>query len=257
VSDPAAAQPAAAGTHTTEASAAGRSHRTLSILTGLLLLAIAVGAAAAALLLGKHHSPSAAAAGQRRAHLAFVAQGLREVEGEVQQEIGVTKAIWPKLAYGLPTQSGADSLADLKEGVAGALAASEAVPSPQFVAIIEELVGPAAGIAKLYRSFALLTRTGWLHVNAAIEAIESGPPAAAKAARATVGLYIASIYEGDFYASLIGERVKSTYEKLGGEPIFGAKLTQGQVASLTRTFSPGADVLTPHAWSALQTLGSS
>lgn len=276
MSEPAAAKLAAAGTPTSGASQAGapasgaplsgtpatgpptagssgflRSHRTLAILTSLLLLLAVAGAVTAIVLIGKHRSPTAAVLGQRRAHLAFVAQELRSIEGRVEREMSATKAVWPEIAYGLP-KSDDGSIA---KGVKKALEATEAVPSPRFVPLIEELVGPAAGIADLFRSFTLLTRTGWQHVDAALTTIEHGPSAAARFARSSAGLYIDSIYEGGFYASVLGEHIEKTYEKLGGEAFFGAKLTMVQVQSLARVYSPQADVLKPHALSALQTVG--
>lgn len=243
MSEPVAAGAAATGTAAAPPASTGArepSHR-----ARLLAIAAAIGLAIAgivvAVVVGGHGSPTEAELGQRRAHLAYVARGLRRVESDVKRELASTKAAWPAIAHGLPTTAGSSLLAR----VATATHDAEALPSPQFVTLLDELVGPAAGIARLFRSSQLLLTSGWQHVNAALSSSASRASTAGFE-QANSGLYVESIYQGAFDLSIIGESVEGNYRKLGGAKIFGAELTATRVGSIAATYSPRAK-LKPHA----------
>lgn len=242
MSEPVAAGVAATGAASPPANAGAREPsrraRTLAIAAAIALAAAGI---AIAIVLGGHRSPTAAELGERRAHLAYVAAGLRSIESSVKQELASTKAAWPAIAHGLPTTAGPS----LRARVATATRNTEAVPSPEFVTLLDELVGPAAGIARLFRSSQLLLTDGWQHVDAALIASANGS-STARFQHESSGLYIESIYQGAFDLSIIGESVEGNYRKLGGTPLFGTELTAARVASIAATYSPRAK-LKPHA----------
>jgi hypothetical protein len=241
----AAAEPAAAGANEAEPARAaaetggGASHRKL-VAIGLALLIVVLAGAIVGLAVGGGGSPTPAELAQRRAHLAYVGRGLGSVETQVRRELSTAEAAWPSIAEGLPAKPSRAATVD----VAAALSAAEAVPSPQFVALIDELAGPAVGIAKLFMSSQQLVRTGWQHVYAALSAAEGS--ADASFSRASSALYIESIYQGMFDLSVLGERAQTSYVALGGAKLFGGALTEAQMRSLLRTYSP-SERLEPHA----------
>lgn len=240
-------EPVAAGAATGAAvtppsgTAASEPSRRARLIAIGVALALGVAGIVVGFTLGGHRSPTPAELAQRRAHLAFVAKGLRHVEPSVRRELASTKAAWPAIAHGLPGKPSAGLLAR----VAAAKHATEAVPTPQFVPLLDELVGPAAGIARLFRSSQVLLTQGWQHVDAALNAIDSGS-STASFERASSSLYVESIYQGAFDLSIIGESVEGNYRKLGGAAIFGSELTGTRVASIVQTYSPAAK-LEPHA----------
>jgi hypothetical protein len=129
-----------------------------------------------------------------------------------------------------------------------ASAFAAAVPTPQFVEIRHELLGPATRIATLFHEFELLVQRGWAHVDQTTASLREGATGAARFERANAGLYIDSVYDGNFDVSLIGERVLHSYERLGAAKAFGASLTPAEVRSIAAVYSPSADRLTPHLW---------
>ena len=130
----------------------------------------------------------------------------------------------------------------------GAAAAAAHLPIPKLLseANARSLTGPAAQLAGLYRSYALLSARGWKLLFASLREIESGTPAAARFARANAALYIESIYDAHFTLAQVGKKLSAGYEKLGGSAAFGAALTQAQVDALARTYSEASDRLHPH-----------
>ncbi|MHB1539601.1 MAG: hypothetical protein ACYCUM_11795 [Solirubrobacteraceae bacterium] len=207
----------------------------------LTALALGVAGIAVGFALGGHSSPTAAELGQRRAHLAYVAAGLRHAAPSVRRELATTKAAWPAIAQDLPSKPSASLLARS----AAATRAAEAVRTPPFIPLLDELVGPAAGIARLFRSSQLLLRDGWQHVDAALNATARAG-SAARFERANSSLYVESIYQGAFDLSIIGESVEGNYRKLGGPKIFRRELTPVRVGVIAHTYSPAAK-LEPHA----------
>jgi hypothetical protein len=211
-----------------------------SLIAITLALALAIGGILVGVLLGGGRSPTQAELGQRRAHLAFVARGLRSVEPRVRHELATARAAWPAIAHGLPSSPAEGVLAKVQ----AAMEAVEAVPPPRFVSLIGELAGPAISIAQLFRFSQALVTAGWQHVESALSA-SAGTPAA-RFARANSSLYIESIYQGMFKLSEIGPRLQAAYLQLGGAQLFGTKLTHARIRSIAGTYGP-SDKLKPHA----------
>jgi hypothetical protein len=180
----------------------------------------------------------------QRADLVAAARALTPLEGPVGKEVAATKAAWPLIVDGLP----ADVTSMPHQLLTTATKRAAAIP---VSALFEEakamtLTGPAAEIVGLFRSFKLLATRGWTLTSAAIEEIDHGSPAAARFARENVALYIDSIYDGHFTLAQIGKKLHDAYRNLGGPAEFAGTLTQGEVDSLTRTYSEASDRLQPH-----------
>lgn len=211
----------------------------LAALIGVLaILAVALGG-------GESHTQAELAL--QRAHLALVSRELLQAQDALQREVSATRAAWPKLAGGLPARPSSGLAAE----AAAAAAAAQAIPTPAFVQERHELTGPAQRIATLFDDFLLLVQRGWGHTHQTIDALLGGSASAASFERVNAGLYIDSIYDGNFFVSLIGERVLHSYERLGGASSFGSSLTLAEVESIVSAYSPAADRLTPHLWRAL------
>lgn len=183
----------------------------------------------------------------QRSQLALVSHQLLPLERAVGSEVLGARAAWPSIARGLPAHPGSRLAAQ----VASANAAAHALQAPAFVEIRHELIGPAERIALLFGNFELLTQRGWAHVDQAVTVLQHGPAAIASFERSNAGLYINGIYDAHFEASLIGEHILSSYERLGGPQAFGSSLTPAQVHSLLTAFSPQTVRLTPHLWKQL------
>jgi hypothetical protein len=196
---------------------------------------------------GESHTPAELAV--QRSQLALLGRQLLALEQPLGREVAAARTAWPAVAGGLPASAGAR----LQAEVSAASAAAQALPAPAFVATRHELIGPAQRIANLFYSFELLTRRGWAHLDQAVAAMRAGSSAVAHFERANAGLYVDSVYDGNFDAALIGERVLSSYERLGGAHAFGASLTPAEVHSIASAYAP-ADRLAPHLWQSL--LGS-
>jgi hypothetical protein len=130
--------------------------------------------------------------------------------------------------------------------VASASARARAIPEPPFMTNAARLTGPAAGIAGLYEDYMRLTERGWRLTETTVNAIASGPTAAAGFARENSSLYIDAIYDGHFDLSLVGKSIVSAYEQLGGPQAFGRRLTQNEVNALAAAYSIPSVRLEPH-----------
>lgn len=183
----------------------------------------------------------------QRSQLALVSTQLEQLEQPLQREVIATRAVWHSIAKGLPARPGGRLAAQ----ISAAQAAAEALPGPAFLQFRHKLIGPAGRIASLFYEFELLAKHGWAHVDQATGSIQHGPATAASFERANAGLYIDSIYDGHFDASLIGERVLSSYRRLGEQHAFGSSLTPARVRSIALAYSPNAIRLTPHLWQEL------
>lgn len=183
----------------------------------------------------------------QRSQLALVSHQLLPLEHAVASEVLAARAAWPSIEKGLPADPGPR----LAARAASANAAAHALPTPAFVEIRHELIGPAERIASLFSDFELLTQRGWAHVDQAVTVLRGGSAAVASFERSNAGLYINGIYDAHFEASLIGEHILSSYERLGGPQAFGSSLTPAQVHSLLTAFSPQTIRLTPHLWKRL------
>lgn len=220
---------------------------------GRLLSPLAIAIAVAALVAlgailavtlsrGESHSPLELRL--QRTHLALVAHQLLALEGPVQREAAAARIAWPSLAKGMPSRPDAH----LATAVAAASAAAEAIPTPPFLAIRHELTGPATRVATLFHDFQLLVQQGWSHSSQTIGSLRGGEAAVARFERSNAGLYVDSVYDGNFDASLIGERVLHSYERLGAARAFGVSLTASQVRSIVAVYSPRTCRLVPHLW---------
>jgi hypothetical protein len=181
----------------------------------------------------------------QREDLVVVCRALQRVQGEVASEVALTKAAWPLVADGLPSDTTRVSRPQIA-------AVTEAAATLEVPAIFEEaqasaLTGPASGVAGLFRSFSGLATHGWQLIGAAIDQIEHGSAVARKFARTNVNLYIESVYDAHFSLAQIGKKLLAAYLKLGGASAFGSLLTQAEVDELARTYSEPSDRLYPHA----------
>jgi len=174
----------------------------------------------------------------------LAARALERLQGRVAGEVAATKAAWPQIANGLPK----DTTRVVRAPIQGAAGAASKLVLP---ALFEEaqssaLTGPAAGLAGLFRSYSFLSSRGWQLVEASLDQIERGKPAAARFARANVALYIESIYDAHYSLGKIGKGVVKGYDKLGGAQMFGTALTQAEVDRLARAYSEERNRLHPH-----------
>jgi hypothetical protein len=159
--------------------------------------------------------------------------------------MAAARIAWPLVANGLPATSIPPAT---RTAVSDASAAAHAIVVPRLMSKPQarSLTGPAAGIAGLFQPFSRLTERGWTLTLAASEEIEGGTPVAARFARENVALYIDSVYDGHFDASLIGKSLLKGYSLLGGQAAFGGTLSEAEVQALERAYSPAGEQLHPH-----------
>jgi hypothetical protein len=200
-----------------------------------------------ALLLSEPESHTPLELRLQRSQLTLVSTQLAALEQPVQREVIATRAVWHSIAKGLPAHPGARVAAQISV----ARAAAEALPAPAFLEYRHKLLGPAWRISTLFAEFELLAKHGWAHVDQAVGTLRHGPAAVARFERTNAGLYIDSIYDGHFDASLIGERVLNSYKRLGEQHAFGASLSPATVKSISLAYSPKTVRLTPHLWQEL------
>ncbi len=213
-----------------------------------LLLTVSSAAGAGGALAGcgsTNRATSPAEAGLEREDLVAVSRDLRQAESSLQREMAATRIAWPLVANGLPTSISATTRVAITN--ASRTAQAIVVPALMSEAQARSLTGPAAGIASLFEPFQRLTERGWTLTGAAADEIASGTPAAARFARENVALYIDSIYDGHFDATLIGKSLLAGYKKLGGAKDFGTMLGEAEVDALARAYSPATEQLHPHS----------
>lgn len=215
----------------------------------LALAALTAAAIGFAATRGESHTPAELAL--QRSQLALLSHQLLRLETPVRHEAATSRGAWLALARGMP----AHPTASLAAQASTASAAASAISIPAFVEARHRLIGPAERIASLLHDFILLTQDGWGHVVQTAASLRSGPKRSAEFEHANAGLYIESIYDGNFDASLIGEHVLHSYERLGGRSAFGSSLTPAQVGSIVAAYSPQVELLTPHLWRNLLTQG--
>jgi hypothetical protein len=180
----------------------------------------------------------------QREDLASVSHALQRAQGSVEGELAAARAAWPLVANGVPANAVATARPLIR--AASEQAARIVVPAPLQEAQATRLTGPGAQLAGLFRSFNGLARNGWRMIGAAIDAIERGPPAARRFARANVALYIESVYDAHFSVAQIGKKLVAGYRKLGDGSAFGTALSEGEVQALARSYSEATDRLHPH-----------
>lgn len=161
------------------------------------------------------------------------------------QEVAATKAAWPLIANGLPA-----NVAPVSRSPAARQAASRAahlpLPAPFGESQARRLTGPAAQIAGVFRSYALLSSRGWQMLDASLAQIETASAANARFARSNAPLYVESVYDGHFALAQIGKKLLAGYEKLGGPEAFGGALPETSIKGLAATYSEANDRLHPH-----------
>lgn len=210
----------------------------------LLLLLLSATALAVAGCGGSGGTSSPDSLGLQREDLAAVSRALSVAEPSVAAEVAATRAAWPLVANGLPAAGTAIALApiDAAEASAAKIQTPALLQEPQAAA----LTGPASQLAGLFRSFSTLAAIGWKLTGGAIDQIEHGSSAAARFARANVGLYIESIYDGHFEIAQLGKQLRDAYRALGGPRAFASALSQGAVDALALAYSEPAERLHPH-----------
>lgn len=193
---------------------------------------------------GTSSSTSPAELALEREDLIFVAHALQSASAQAGDEVAGTKAAWPYIYNGLPPAGTGIGQAQIDAAIEDA----ERLTLPPLLheARAAALTGPASSLAGLYRSFSELSSRAWVMLGANIEQIERGSPKAASFARATVALYIDSIYDAHFGLAQIGKQLLPAYTKLGGAGAFGSSLSQSVVDSLAATYSEANDRLVPH-----------
>jgi hypothetical protein len=176
-----------------------------------------------------------------------VSRALKRVESPVAIEVASAKRAWPLVANGLP--SGAQALASARAPVMAATASAAKVPTPPLLSETQavSLTGPGSPLAGLFRTYTGLATRGWTLTGAAIDQIEHGSPATAQFARENVGLYIESVYDGQFDLAQIDKHLHDGYRELGGPSTFGSALTQAEVDALGAAYSEETVRLHPHA----------
>jgi hypothetical protein len=193
---------------------------------------------------GSHEGASDAGLRLQREDLVAVSHALQRAQGSVEREVAATRASWPLVADGVTVHVAATARESIR--AAASEAANVLVPAPLQEAQVSTLTGPGSPIAGLFHGFDGLAVTGWRMIGTSIDAIEHGPPAAARFARANVALYIESVYDAHFGLAQIGKKLVAGYRKLGGAGAFGTALTENEVEALARSFSEATDRLHPH-----------
>jgi hypothetical protein len=208
--------------------------------TLLLIGGVAIGAAGC----GSHDHATPQAEQLQRADLVDVSRALITAAPAVDREVAATKAAWPLIADGLPT----DIRALPRTTIQNAITRARELKLPTLFEEGEaaSITGPGSTLASLFRGFVTLGGRGWKLIGAAIEEIEHGSPRAARFARANVAIYIESVYDAHFELAQIGKKLLKDYKDQKGPEAFGGSLTQAQVDSLAQTYSEPSDRLYPH-----------
>jgi hypothetical protein len=179
-----------------------------------------------------------------REDLAAVAHTLSKAQSPVKAEVAATKAAWPLVANGLPSNTSTISRPPIR--AASASAASLRMPALFEERTLSTITGPGSKLAGAFRDFILLSTRGWQMIGASIDQIEHGSAVAARFARANVDLYIESVYDAHFGLAQIGKQLLAAYKKLGGPAAFGISLTRQEVDELAEVYSEHGARLHPH-----------
>jgi hypothetical protein len=223
--------------------------RPLALVAGIAVAALVGAAIGFAATRGESHTPAELAL--QRSQLALLSHQLLTLETYVRREAAASRKAWHVLAKGMPRRP----TASLAMQASAASAAASAISIPTLVEARHQLIGPAERIASLFHDFVLLSQGGWSHVVQTAASLRNGRKRSAEFERVNAGLYIESIYDGNFDASLIGGHVLDSYERLGAQHAFGRSLTPAEVSSIATAYSPQAELLTPHLWRNLLTQG--
>ena len=206
----------------------------------LLALGLALAAGSGC---GSASESTSADARAERHDLVVAVHALSRAQAQTDTEVAATKAAWPLVAHGLPTQPSASDRA--KIAAAHHSANGLHLPSLFGQGRSPGLTGPASAVAGAYDGYVGLSWTGWKMIEAALKASAAGG-ARASFARANSPLYIESVYDGHFSVSQIGKKLTEGYAKHGGPAAFGETLTQAEVDRLAAVYSEEAARLHPH-----------
>jgi hypothetical protein len=177
-----------------------RAHRIVALLLGACSLVVLFAGC------GAGTRPTARSLALQREDLIDVYRTLVGIESSVRSEAAATKLAWPHVLHGFDSgHIGASASATIE--AAAKRADGLALPAIFGEHVSNALTGPASGIAGEFRSFSILAARGWKLIEAAVEQIEHGTPAARSFARANVGLYIESVYDAHFTLAQIGKQV--------------------------------------------------
>jgi hypothetical protein len=168
---------------------------------------------------------------------------LAKAQPAVAAEAAASRAAWPLVANGVPSELSAADRARItaaRHGVDGLH-----VPGIFGQHKAAGLTGPGAALAGAYDGFVGLSWTGWRMLDFTLKAAEKGG-SAASFERANAPLYIESIYDGHFNLSQVGKKLLAGYQALGGAAAFGHALTQAEVDRLAAAYSEAALRLHPH-----------
>ena len=179
-----------------------------------------------------------------REDLVAVTRALRSAQPAVESETAAARAAWPYLIDGIAARPPASARAHIE----AAVRAARALPLRAVMAEPEAsaLTGPGSPLAGRYRDFQKLCSASWRMIGHALKEIDGGTAAAASFTRENVALYIEGVYDAQYSLAETGADLQAAYNTLGAAPVFGSLLTQRQIASLARTYSPSLVRLQPH-----------
>jgi hypothetical protein len=177
---------------------------------------------------------------QERIDLALASRELERLGPSLEAQARAARQTWPLVADGLDGPLAAHARAM----VARAAARAEAIVLPaSFKPESYVLTGPASDLAGLLQHFDALAVRGWQLILQAVHG--GGSPAARSFTRENAGLYVGSVYKGNFDLGLLGKSLLRSYERLGGPSAFGRTLTEARVRRLAAIYSPAVFDL-PH-----------
>ncbi len=193
---------------------------------------------------GSHKTDSEAGLRLQREYLIVTVRAIDGVSGAIAAEAVATKAAWPLVANGLRASIGAAG--EAKIAAAAAAAAARRLPALFGERESQGLTGPASSIVGEFRTFAALSKHGWQMIAYALQR-ERGGGGAGRFARATVALYIDSVYDAHFGLAQIGKKIIAGWKRLGGTKEFGSALPEAEVQRLSSLYSEQSYRLYPHA----------
>jgi hypothetical protein len=235
----------------------------IGLVTGLLVasaLAAALAGCGSSSGLAKALQPGDSPAERKleRADLAIVGHGLRGAEASIRHEVAASRAAWPVVVNGLPSQlSYAGELTGAAAAIAGLLLSYEGLSQRgwTFTMTAAAAVGSATESSLEGSSAGVTPSGGGSNVGVANSAgglppsvrtqLATASPSAVRFLRSNANLYIGCVYDGHYNLSVIGEDLLKAYSRLGGAAAFGAALPPREVESLVRFFSPAEARLAP------------
>jgi hypothetical protein len=135
------------------------------------VLATALAGCGSASGIAKAIQPGSSAAERKleRADLAIVGHGLRGAEASIRREVAASKAAWPVVVHGLPSQLTPTE----RRAISTATRRAQGIATPRFISYAGELTGAAAAVAGLLLSYEGLSQRGWTFTTTAAAAVGS------------------------------------------------------------------------------------